>query len=179
MMVAAAGVAGLVLAQLSGETILQHMTSLKAEGSAGRSASRIALAAAGSSSTTRRRTRKANSQEAVVQPLPSPSNGLVASTPTAESDSCAVLPATGTGTQGAAASSHPLPQALPGAPWFKRLSVKSLMLSVDYNVQYSTVAAKAASAPWLPGDGLHPPLHACLTVCLPDCLPLAFVCMRP
>jgi hypothetical protein len=144
--------------QLSRESLMQRMASLKTN-AAGVVAASITGAASGSgvggvgiSSSVRRRSRKAssiamggNSRPAwAAQPLSALQTVGMGTIGADEdlggarhsSDLTVSGAASSASIQGVVTASAPSPASVCSFPWFKRLSVHSLMLAVDYNVRY-------------------------------------------
>jgi hypothetical protein len=122
----------LPLLQLSGESLLRQLRNAKAS-TVGNGKGAGAAGDGGSSSIARRRSRKASSVAGIVggvvqQPEPGPARA--GSSPpgaavAAEHPECTQQAATADGQRVVA----------PVAPWFKRWSLRSLTLTVDYNVR--------------------------------------------
>jgi hypothetical protein len=126
------------LQQLSSESLMQHMSSKKAQANANatRGSPSGHDGSPGTSSTARRRSRKESSVGVRGAAGAAGAAGLP-SAPTPTSTTAIVSPRPADVTPAAAVEGVPGAVAVPAptAPWFKRLSVNTLTLTVDYNVR--------------------------------------------
>jgi hypothetical protein len=112
--------------QISSERLMQHLSDKKANADVRRASASGSGGGAGTSSTARRRSRKRSSAQDIQ----------AAGTDTGASTGQPLVAATTNTAAGAAAVAHgPVQSASPDVPWFKRLSIETLALTIDYNVR--------------------------------------------